>query len=184
MKKTLASAAVAMLLTCGAAHANTFDYLRDFNPRKDFNKQNFYLGLQAGNADIDGIDGAGNNIGSLHGTLGFFFKWGVSLEARVGVGSDQPSSMFQDPTSTYASGMLRYHYTWNDNVMAYVSGGAGIRLHSNDVDTDSTAGIAMALGLNLFGTEKTALNFEYLYLGGNDVKTSTGIGFQHYFGKR
>lgn len=182
MKKTLASTAVAMLLACGAADANTLDYLRDFNPSEDFDKKNFYFGLQASNANINGVDGAGNDVGTLNGTLGFFFKWGISLEARFGMGSDQASSLIQDPVTSYASGMLRYHYTWNENVMAYVSGGAGIRLHSDFVDADSTAGIAAAIGVNLFGTEKTALNFEYLYLGGSESSTSVGMGFHHYFG--
>ena len=183
MKKTIASTGVALLLTCTAANAGTLDYLRDFNPRDDFNRKNFYFGLQAANGDIDGVEGAGDDIGTLNGTLGFFFKWGISLEARLGIGSDQPSSLFQDPVTSYASGMLRYHYTWSNNVMAYASAGAGIRLHSNVVDADSTAGLAAAFGVNLFGSKKTALNIEYLYMGGSEASTSMGIGFQHYLGK-
>jgi len=183
MNKTLVSTAVALLLTCGAASANTLDYLRDFNPREDFDRKNFYLGLQASNANIDGVDGAGNDVGSLNGTLGFFFKWGISLEARFGLGSDEGTSLIADPVTSYASGMLRYHYTWTNNVMAYASAGAGIRLHSDFVDADNTAGLAAAFGVNLFGTKKTALNVEYLYLGGNNASTSVGLGFHHYFGK-
>ncbi len=183
MNKTMASTAVALLLACGAADASTLDYLRDFNPRDDFNRNNFYFGLQAANGDIDGVDGAGDDVGTLNGTLGFFFKWGISLEARLGIGSDQPSSLFQDPVTSYASGMLRYHYTWSNNVMAYTSAGAGIRLHSDVVDADSTAGLAAAVGVNLFGSKKTALNIEYLYMGGSEASTSVGIGFHHYFGK-
>ena len=183
MKKTLASTTVALLLACGAADANTLDYLRDFSPRDDFDKKNFYLGLQAGNSDIDGVDGAGDNIGTLSGTVGFFYKWGISLEGRFGMGSDQATSLFQDPVTSYGAGMLRYHYTWSDNIMAYASAGAGFRKHSSVVEADSTVGLAAAFGLNLFGTKKTALNFEFLYLGGNEASTSTGIGFHHYFGK-
>ena len=183
MKKTMASAAVAMLVASGAASANTLDYLRDFNPRNDFNKNNFYLGLQAANADIDGVGLDGDDVTTLTGTLGFFFKWGISLEARFGVGSDQADSLFQDPVASYGAGMLRYHYTWNDNLMAYASAGAGIRLFSDVVEADSTVGIATAFGVNLFGTKKTALNVEYTYLGGGDASTSVGIGFHHYFGQ-
>lgn len=183
MKKTLTSTAIAMLLACGAADANTLEYLRDFNPREDFNKQNFYLGLQAANADISGVEGAGDDISTLTGTLGFFFKWGISLEGRFGIGSDQATSLLQDPVTSYGAGMLRYHYTWNNNVMAYASAGAGVRLHSDVVDADSTAGLAAAFGVNLFGTKRTALNVEYLYLGGSEASTSFGIGFHHYFGK-
>ena len=183
MKKTIASAAVALLLACGAADANeTLDYLRDFNPRKDFNRKNFYFGVQAANTDIDGVENGGDDIGTLHGTVGFFFKWGISLEARAGLGSDQPSSLLQDPVSSYGAGMLRYHYTWNEKIMAYASAGAGIRLNSDDIDSDSSAGLAAAFGLNLFGNERTAVNMEFFYLGGGDASTSLGIGFQHYFG--
>ena len=183
MKKTIASAAIAMLLACGAASANdTLDYLRDFSPRKDFNKQNFYFGVQVANTDIDGVDGAGDDISTLHGTLGFFYKWGISLETRFGIGSDQPASLLQDPVSSYGAGMLRYHYTWNENVMAYASAGAGIRLNSDDIDSDSSAGLSAAFGLNLFGTKRTAVNMEFFYLGGGEASTSLGLGFQHYFG--
>jgi len=183
MKKTIASAAVALLLACGAANANdTLDYLRDFNPRKDFDRKNFYFGVVAGNTDINGVDGAGDDIGTLHGTVGFFYKWGISLEGRVGIGSDQPASLLQDPVSSYGAGMLRYHYTWNENIMAYASAGVGIRLNSDIVDADSTGGLAAAFGLNLFGTKRTALNMEFFYLGGAESSTSMGLGFHHYFG--
>ena len=183
MRKTIASASVALLLACGVADANdTLDYLRDFSPRDDFNKKNFYFGVVAGNTDINGVDGAGDDIGTLHGTVGFFYKWGISLEGRFGIGSDQPGSLLQDPVSSYGAGMLRYHYTWNENVMAYVSAGAGIRLNSDDIDADSTAGVAAAVGLNLFGTKRTAVNMEFLYLGGSEASTSLGIGFHHYLG--
>jgi len=183
MKKTISSAAVALLLACGAADANeTLDYLRDFNPRDDFNKKNFYFGLQAANTDIDGVEGAGDDIGTLHGTIGFFYKWGISLEARFGLGSDQPASLLQDPVSSYGAGMLRYHYTWNENVMAYASAGAGIRLNSDVIEADSSAGLSAAFGLNLFGTKRTAVNMEFFYLGGSESSTSLGLGFHHYLG--
>jgi len=184
MKKTLTSTAVALLLACGVADANdTLDYLRDFNPRKDFDKRNVYFAVQASNANINGVDGAGDDVATLNGTLGFFYKWGISLEGRFGIGSDDASSLVADPVTSYGAGMLRYHYTWSNNVMAYASAGAGFQLHSDFVEADNTVGLVAAFGLNLFGTKKTALNFEYLYLGGSEATTSLGLGFQHYFGK-
>ena len=185
MKQTLVSTAIALLMAGSAANAGTLDYLRDFNPRNDFDKRNFYLGIQASSGNLDGVEGdAGSDISSLNGTVGFFFKYGISLEGRFGIGSDQPSSLFQDPVSSFTTGMLRYHYTWNNNVMAYASVGAGIRVLGSSVDAGATAGPALALGVNLFGTKKTALNFEYLYVGGSNAQSSTGIGFHHYFGSR
>ena len=180
MKKTIASAVVTLLLGCGAADANTIEYLRDFNPHKDFDKQNFYFGLQAGAAQIDDVD---SDVSTLTGTVGFFYKWGISLEGRFAIGSDQATSLLRDPVSTYTAGMLRYHYTWNQNIMAYAGLGAGIRVLSDDVDANSTVGLAAALGLNLFGNKTTALNIEYTYQGGRDDVGFIGIGFQHYLGK-
>lgn len=183
MKKSIASAAVTLLLACGAADANTLEYLRDFDPRKDFDKRNFYFGVQAGAAEIDGVGDADDDVSTLTGTVGFFYKWGISLEGRFAIGSDQGTSLLSEPVSTYTAGMLRYHYTWNEKIMAYASAGAGIRVHSSDVEADNSAGLAAALGLNLFGNKTTALNVEYTYQGGSDTVGFVGIGFQHYFGK-
>jgi hypothetical protein len=37
--------------------------------------------------------------------------------------------------------------------------------------------------LNLFGSDHTAVNIEYLYMGGPEAMRSIGIGFHRYFGR-
>jgi hypothetical protein len=68
--------------------------------------------------------------------------------------------------------------------MAYAAVGTSLRTHSEAVDVnDLQAGGAFAFGVNLFGSDKTAVNIEYLYLGGPQAMRSIGIGFHRYFGK-
>jgi len=79
--------------------------------------------------------------------------------------------------------MLRYHYTWDNNLMAYAAAGAAVRMHSDLLDNveETQTGAAFAVGVNLFGSNSTAINIEYFYMGGEQATKSIGIGFQHYF---
>ncbi len=185
MKKTLVCAAVfaAMTGSAGAARldaikANTMDFLDDWN------RSDFYLGLLISNSDLDEEEGVGQDMNVFNATFGYVFPRGFALEGRFGAGSDQPSSIFQDPVTQYAAAMFRYHYTWTNNVMTYASIGTSIRTHSEAVEVnDLQAGGAFAFGLNLFGTDQTAVNIEYFYMGGPEAMRSIGIGFHRYFGK-
>ncbi len=176
MKKTLVTTAVFLATTC-AAQAGPLDFL------KGWNKSDYYLGLLISNSDIDGETGAGQDMSTINGTFGYVLSNSLAVEARLGVGSDDANSLIQDPVSNYTAGMLRYHYTWSNNIMAYASVGAALRVHSDVVDAGTQAGAAVAVGLNLFGSDRTALNIEYFYMGGTEPVESIGIGFHHYFGK-
>ncbi|OED43017.1 hypothetical protein AB833_04775 [Chromatiales bacterium (ex Bugula neritina AB1)] len=176
MKKTLVSAALFMTLACNA-QAGPLDFM------KGWSKSNFYMGLLVSNSDIDGETGAGLDMSVINATLGYSLGKGLSVEGRFGAGSDQAESLFQDPVSNYAAGMLRYHYTWKNKIMAYAAAGGATRVHSNVVEADrNQTGAAFALGMNLFGSAKTAINVEYFYMGGAQATKSIGIGFHHYFG--
>lgn len=176
MKKTLVSAAVFLTMSC-SVQAGPLDFL------KEWDKSNYYLGLLVSNSDIEGETGAGQDMSTINATFGYVFPKSLSLEARFGAGSDDSNSLFEDAVTNYAAGMLRYHYTWSNNIMGYASVGVAARSHSNVVEADSQSGAAVAIGVNLFGNERTALNIEYFYLGGTESIASIGIGFHHYFGK-
>ncbi len=177
MKKTLMSAAV-LAATMSNVEAGTLDFLDDWN------KSNFYMGLLLSNTDIAGETGIGLDMGTLNATFGYSFPKGIGLEVRAGIGSDQPDSMFQEPVTSYGAAMFRYHYTWPNNLMVYAAAGASVRTHSDAVEANNTqGGAAFAFGLNLFGSDRTAVNLEYLYMGGESELKSVGIGIQRYFGK-
>lgn len=177
MKKTLMSAAV-LVAMMGNAEAGTLDFLHDWN------KSDFYLGVLISNSDISGETGIGEDMGMVNATFGYVFPKGISLEARLGFGSDQSDSLLQDPVTSYTAAMFRYHYTWRNNIMAYAAVGTSLRTHSDAVEVnDIQAGGAYAFGLNLFGSDDVAVNIEYLYMGGPEALSSIGIGFHRYFGK-
>jgi hypothetical protein len=175
MKKSVAGAAV-LLALAGSAGAGTLDFLTDWNTG------DLYMGLSISNSDISGETGIGQDMNVYNATLGYTLWRGLGVETRFGAGSDEAKSVLQDPLSNYFAGMLRYHYTWNNNLMAYAAAGGAFRTHSDLLDVDETqAGAAFAVGVNLFGSDSTAINIEYLYLGGEQATKSIGIGFQHYF---
>jgi len=175
MKKFVAGAAMLMAVA-GSAAADTLDFLKDWKTR------DIYLGFVVSDSDVAGETGLGQDMNAYNATIGYNLWGSLSVEARVGAGTDQVTSLFQDPLSNYAAGMLRYHYTWSNDIMAYASAGAAVRTHSDLLDADkSQIGAAFAVGVNLFGSDNTALNLEYLYMGGEQATSSFGIGFQHYF---
>jgi len=175
MKKTVAGAAV-LLAMAGSAGAGTLDFL------KSWNATDLYMGLLISNSDISGETGLGQDMNVYNATIGYTLPKGFAIEGRFGVGSDQAESLLQDPLSNYFAGMLRYHHTWNNNLMAYAGAGAAVRSHSDLLDVDKTQpGAAFAVGVNLFGSDNTAINIEYFYMAGEQATNSIGIGFQHYF---
>jgi len=185
MKKSLVSAVV-LAAMAGGAGASTLDgpKTRSMSFLDSWSKQDFYLGLLVSNSDLAEQEGAGQDMSVVNATIGYVLPKGFALEARFGAGSDQPDSIMQDPVTTYTAAMLRYHYTWSNDVMAYAGVGAAVRSHSSVVDTEGVqGGAAFAMGVNLFGSDTTALNIEYLYMGGTEAMSSIGIGFHRYFGK-
>ena len=175
MKKTVVGAAV-LLAMASSAGAGTLDFLNKWN------SSDLYMGLLISNSDISGESGIGQDLNVYNATIGYSLPKGFAVESRFGAGSDQPQSLLEDPLSNYFAGMLRYHHTWNSNFMAYAAAGAAVRRHDDLLDADGTQfGAAFAVGLNLFGSQNTAVNVEYFFMGGEQSTESIGIGFQHYF---
>lgn len=179
MKRTLVSTLVLTATMCGqAVNGGTLDFLQQAD------SSNIYLGFQLYNGDLDGVDGVGQDMSVLNATLGYNVKGGISVEGRVGAGSDQMDTLIQDPVSSYVAGLVRYHYTWHSNIMVYAGLGVGVRSHSSVVDVDdSQIGATVSFGVNLFGNDNTAINIEYFAIGGDERYSSIGIGVHHYFGK-
>lgn len=178
MKKTLVSAALFAAMT-GSVGASTLDSVLD-----KWKTSNYYLGLLISNSDLEEDQGVGQDMSVFHATLGYTLPKGFAVEARFGAGSDQLDTVFQEPVTRYAAAMLRYHYTWRNNIMTYAGIGASYRTHSSAVNvSDQQSGGAFAFGVNLFGNDQTAINIEYTYMGGSEAMKSIGIGFHRYFGK-
>jgi len=139
----------------------------------------FYYGMGFSDGTVDITNAGDRAIGTVTGSVGFQLLDYIGVELAIGLATDEPASILSDPLVNYQAALLKLGYRW-DRTALYVLGGQA-RL---DIDSDlsrSDAGIAFGIGLNLFGNETTALNFNYLNLDDGAFSTAT-IGFQYYFG--
>lgn len=161
-------------LFSGSARA---DLLGNFLETRDFSSLYYGLNFSDGSADVNG--GSDESLGVLSGVLGLRLIDFLGVEVQVGSGSDDTQSLLSDSEVTFAAAMVR----------------AGIQIHDVGIyglvgqtflDTSSRinfsrSGNALGLGLNLFGSKKLAVNFQYLRLG-DGALSNASVGFQYYFG--
>lgn len=138
-----------------------------------------YYGLGITDGSVDITNGGDESLGTVSAALGLQLMDFLAIELNVGTGSDQTSSILSEPLVTYQAVLLRLGYRW-DRAGVYVMGGqAHLDIDSQFNNTD--AGNAFGFGINLFGNETTALNFNFLDIDDGAFRTAT-IGFQYYFG--
>ncbi|MFK8080115.1 MAG: outer membrane beta-barrel protein [Granulosicoccus sp.] len=166
MKKILGCLLLSLGLTVGSAHA-----------QGGIAKLYYGAGFTDGSVDI--ANGEDKSLGTVSAVVGLQLADFVGVEIAVGAGSDQTGSILSEPLVTYQAALLRLGYRW-DRAGIYIVGGQS-RL---DIDSDfnnSDAGNVLGFGINLFGNETTALNFNFLDIDDGAFSTAT-IGFQYYFG--
>lgn len=178
---------------------------------EDTSDKYFSIGYDGGSYAID-FDGSGNNSGTIendnnksyHLGLGYELSSNLALEFRYrgietaanfsSAGSNIPASVLADLNSEANSDdkrvdsgqvLARFSFPIQENVIPYIMGGV------NKYEGSAPVGGVARIGINLFGSNTTALNFEGGVVltkdrqGGVDTLTfdkSYGFGIQHYFG--
>lgn len=167
MRKLLGSIVLClgMSLFAGMAHA-------------DYSKFYYGMGVSDGSIKVNGVAGD-TSMGSINGTFGLQFMNFVGLEVEVGASSDDPQSIFSESQVSYGAAMLRLGVRYG-RVGVYALAGQAF-LDTSSKFNFSESGNAVGIGLNLFGSETTSLNFHFLRLD-EGAFTSATIGFQYYFG--
>jgi len=164
MRKLLGGLALGLSLFAGSAQA-------------DIAKMYFGIGFTDGSIEMANTDD--KSLGTVNATLGFQLLDFVGIELEVGSASDQAGSIISEPLVQYQAALLRLGYRW-DRAGFYLLGGQA-RLDVDSSLNSTDAGTAFGLGMNLFGSETTALNLHVLNI--DDGKfTTASIGFQYYFG--
>ncbi len=164
MRKLLSCLVLSLGLLAGTAHADA---------------AKLYFGAGFSDGSVEVVNGNDRSLGTLSATLGLQLLDFIGVEFEVGSGSDQSSSVLSEPLVSYQAVMLRLGYRW-DRAGVYVLAGQA-RLDIDSEFNNSDAGNAFGIGINLFGNEKTALNFHVLDFDDGAFTTAT-IGFQYYFG--
>jgi len=170
MKKLLGCLVLGLGLMAGNAHADGVSA-----------KMYYGAGLSDGSVDIaNGTDnGTDKSLGTVSAVVGLQLLDFFGIQLALGAGSDQTASILSEPLVTYQAALLRLGYRW-DRVGVYILGGQA-RMDIDSQFNNSDAGNAFGFGINLFGNETTALNFNVLNLDDGAFSTAT-IGFQYYFG--
>ncbi len=157
----------------GVASAELFGYFKD----RDLSQ--FYYGVGVGDGTVQ-INGVGDrSMGALTGAFGLRLANLVGVEMQLGSASDDAQSLLSESQITYAAAMLRVGVQLG-RVGVYGLFGQALLDSSNQVNF-SKSGDALGIGLNLFGTRRTSLNFHFLRLDEGEF-TNASIGFQYFFG--
>ncbi len=164
MKKLLGSIALSFGLMVGTAQA-------------DIAKMYFGAGFTDGSIDVGTNDD--KSLGTVNATIGFNLYDFIGVELELGSASDQAGSIISEPLVQYQAALLRLGYRW-DRAGFYVVGGQARLDIENNINA-SKGGVAMGLGVNLFGSETTALNLHVLSID-DGTFTTASVGFQYYFG--
>lgn len=166
MKRLLGCLMLSLGLLAGTAHA-------------DSRVAKLYLGTGFSDGNVDVANGGDKALGTISVTVGLQLLDFIGLELALGSASDQTGSILSEPLVTYQAAMLRLGYRW-DRAGVYLLAGQA-RLDIDDQFNNSDAGNAYGFGVNLFGNETTALNFNYMDFDDGAFSAAT-IGFQYYFG--
>lgn len=158
----------------------------------DEDTSNFYYGLAIGGGEID-IDPSSTIASSVSDNnqsdikdysfvLGYELFSFLSLEAQLGLASNDNGSVFGDGVVNRAAGLARINYP-ADRINAYALLGVGVVNYDFAGVTTDEVGPAIGLGLDLFGTDTTALTLGAMFQPGDDIDYSAiNVGFRHYFG--
>ncbi len=160
MKKTLRTMAICLALSVSTAHAE---------------KEGLFYGANVSDADVD-ID---QSISGVSLQLGYQFNSYFGVDGRIGVFSNEASSIIRDPLLKQYALLGRAGYEWEQ---ASVYGLLGYGNTLNSV-ADNEDGLMKGVEINLFGSPATALSLGYLSqtMDGDDFNT-VSIGFVHFLG--
>lgn len=145
-----------------------------------------YYGLEIGNGKYETSNTAEDTMLDVGGSFGYQLLRYVSLEARLGLASNDNSSLIGDAQVTRGAALLKLDYV-GDHVKAYLGGGYGAvnsDFAGTAVDDD---GLVVSVGLELFGTDNTAFAISYTNYERDQAQldyTVANIGFRHYFGSQ
>jgi hypothetical protein len=172
MRKLLGAAVLGLGLASGSAQADALK---------------LYTGIGVGDSSLERSGGSDLNLGTLSAKLGLSIGGILSLEADVGVMSDDSSSIASESVVNYQAFLGRLGWTFD---RTHVYGLAGQARVETDLDLamggeglgsrTETVNVFGA-GVSLFGNEKTAINLEFRDFDDGGL-TTVHIGIRHFFG--
>lgn len=140
-----------------------------------------YWGVSLGTFELD--DASGNVTDTTNVSLqgGYKFTSFLGLEVRGGFESGDTSGALDAPDLTYGGGFVRFDIPY-ERINVYFLLGGGQVSYDTASGNVSESGPAGGVGIELFGSERSAVSLEYINYSSDDT-TYDGIslGFVHHF---
>lgn len=128
-------------------------------------------------ADDNAIDVT--NVGLEGGVQ--FIPW-LGAELRVGAEASRSEDVFASTDVNYAGGFLRFDVPYERVNVYLLAGGGGLSYTDVDGDEDAQTGPAGGIGVELYGSERSAVKLEAMTYTGEDVSyQGINVGFVYHF---
>lgn len=140
-----------------------------------------YYGLDVGNGKLQSSDSDLLSLKNVQGTLGCQLTNNFGVEARLGLSAEENSNLFGDPDITQASVLARLGYK-GEKVLVYGLAGGGY-IDVDQINGDEFSPV-FGVGLELFGSARTAIHFGYTVQATESKSIDHGLfnlGYRHYF---
>lgn len=176
MRKLLGTMLLGLGLASGSAQADA--------PKLDAPK--LYVGLGVGDSTLERNGGSDLSLGTVSAKVGLSFGGFFSVEADLGVMSNDSSSIASESVINYQAVMARLGFTLDRTFVYGLAGQSrvetdlGPALRADGRGSSAEMVNVFGAGFSLYGNETTAINFEFRYFDEGEL-TTAHIGVQHFF---
>ncbi len=140
-----------------------------------------YWGVSLGQFELDDAGGNVTDTVNLGLQAGYKFTRFLGIEARGGFESGDTSGALDEPDLQYGGGFVRLDLPY-ERVNVYLLLGGGQVNYDTVNGNVSESGPAGAIGIELFGSERSAVSLEYVRYAGDDTTyDGLSLGFVHHF---
>ncbi|MDZ7747885.1 MAG: outer membrane beta-barrel protein [Halofilum sp. (in: g-proteobacteria)] len=140
-----------------------------------------YWGLSIADAEVtdqDGISANASNVG-LH--LGYHLTDFLGVELQTGTAASGVSGDRDTGETRYAGAFARFDLPFKQTNVFFLAGAAAVEYDEGPPeDLESESDVAAGFGVELYGSERTAVRLEYMNYA-DDTYETFGIGFVHHF---
>lgn len=140
-----------------------------------------YWGVSFGGyeADLRESGGTADSATNLGGRLGFHLSDFIGIEARGGFDTGGFAGE-NDTGTTYAAVMARFDLPFEKVNVYFLAGASEVRIDDESVDSDDYDPVAAGIGIELYGSERSAISLEYMNYS-DGAYTGVSIGFKRHF---
>ncbi len=166
MRKRIALAA-ALLVAPGLASAE---------------QPNLYFGASIGSYELDqrNVGGGLDDTTNLDFRLGYHLFDFVGVEARLGGSTGGFGGDSDLPDGRYLGVFGRFDLPFEKANVYLLVGASEVELDGDSIDDDVYDPIAGGIGIELYGSERTAITLEYMSYS-DDAYAGVNLGIKHHF---